>query len=146
MQHQVVEIARSWIGTPYRHQASVKGAGADCLGLIRGVWRSLYGAEPERVPGYSPDWSEASGEERLWQAAMRHLEPRFPAGEPEPGDVLLFRMCDGGVAKHLGIFSLCDGLPSLIHAYQDHAVLEGPLSQALRRRIVARFEFPERIV
>ncbi|MFV0334732.1 MAG: NlpC/P60 family protein [Tropicimonas sp.] len=146
MQDQVVEIARGWIGTPYRHQASVKGAGADCLGLIRGVWRSLYGAEPEEVPGYSPDWSEASGEERLWQAAMRHLEPRFPVCAPEPGDVLLFRMCDAGVAKHLGIFSLCEGLPSLVHAYQGHAVLESPLSRPLQRRIVARFAFPERNV
>ena len=28
-----------WIGTPYRHQASLKGVGCDCLGLVRGVWR-----------------------------------------------------------------------------------------------------------
>jgi hypothetical protein len=31
-----VEIARGWIGTPYLHQASRRGAGADCLGLVRG--------------------------------------------------------------------------------------------------------------
>lgn len=146
MSQQVVNIARSWIGTPYRHQASVKGAGTDCLGLLRGIWRELYGSEPETVPPYSPDWSEASGEERLWMAAERHLRPRFPAGVPEPGDVLLFRMHAGSVAKHVGIFALRDGLPGLIHAYQGHTVLESPLSRPLRRRIVARFEFPERIV
>lgn len=144
MQQEVVEIARGWIGTPYRHQASHKGAGADCLGLIRGIWRSLYGGEPEELPGYSADWSEASGEERLWQAAMRHLEPRALASEPEPGDVLLFRMREGSVAKHLGIFALHQGLPSLIHAYQGHGVMECPLSGPIRRRIVARFAFPER--
>ena len=144
MQQEVVEIARSWIGTPYRHQASHKGAGADCLGLIRGIWRSLYGGEPEALPGYSSDWSEASGEERLWQAAMRHLIPRVPVLEAEEGDVLLFRMRDGSVAKHLGIFAFHQGLPSLIHAYQGHGVLECPLSGAIRRRIVARFAFPQR--
>ncbi|MFZ2468534.1 MAG: peptidase, partial [Parvibaculum sedimenti] len=43
----VVAAARAWIGTPYRHQASCKGAGADCLGLVRGLWREFHGAEPE---------------------------------------------------------------------------------------------------
>lgn len=144
MQERVVEIAREWIGTPYRHQASVKGAGTDCLGLIRGVWRTMFGAEPETIPGYSPDWSEPSGEERLWTAAMRHLVPKDWPHSPEPGDVLLFRMREGSVAKHLGIFSFSDGVPSVIHAYQGHCVLESPLSEPMRRRIVARFAFPER--
>ncbi len=28
----IVRAARGWIGTPYRHQASLKGVGTDCLG------------------------------------------------------------------------------------------------------------------
>ncbi|MDV7145084.1 peptidase [Tropicimonas sp. TH_r6] len=144
MQEKVVEIAREWIGTPYRHQASLKGSGADCLGLIRGVWRTIYGQEPEAIPRYTPDWSEPSGKERLWSAASRHLEQRFPCGVPEPGDVLLFRMRRGSVAKHLGISSQRNGVPCLIHAYQGHSVLETTLSVPMRERIVARFAFPER--
>ena len=35
----IVAEARAWIGTPYRHQASLKGIGCDCLGLLRGIWR-----------------------------------------------------------------------------------------------------------
>ena len=59
-----VAEARRWIGTPYLHQASVRGAGCDCLGLLRGVWRAVYGSEPEAVPAYTADWSEpASGTE-----------------------------------------------------------------------------------
>jgi NlpC/P60 family putative phage cell wall peptidase len=143
MQKNVVDIAREWIGTPYRHQASERGAGADCLGLIRGVWRTLYGAEPEEIPGYSPDWSEPSGEERLWDAALRHLVPCETAEAPVPGDVLLFRMRQGCVAKHLGIFAERDGCPSLIHAYQGHSVVESPLPRPMQQRIVARFAFPE---
>jgi len=38
---EVVAAARAWLGTPYRHRASVRGAGCDCLGLLRGVWRAL---------------------------------------------------------------------------------------------------------
>ncbi|MEL6794106.1 MAG: peptidase P60, partial [Pseudomonadota bacterium] len=62
---RAVRIARAWIGTPYRHQASLKGVGADCLGLIRGVWRELYGAEPEAPPPYSREWGESDRDEPL---------------------------------------------------------------------------------
>ncbi|QUS35160.1 NlpC/P60 family protein [Falsirhodobacter algicola] len=137
----VVTEARAWIGTPYVHQAACRGAGTDCLGLIRGVWRALMGHEPEAVPAYTQDWSEPSGEEVLMQAAGRWLVPR-PAGPPDPGDVLLFRMRDAGVAKHLGIVS---GPDRFIHAYTGHGVTESPLSAPWARRIAARFAFPERI-
>src|SRR5881394_3419065 len=69
---RIVAIARSWIGTPYVHQASLRGAGCDCLGLIRGIWRELKGYEPEDVPPYSLDWAEATGAETLYMALSRH--------------------------------------------------------------------------
>lgn len=134
----VVAEARSWIGTPYVHQASCKGAGADCLGLIRGVWRAVLGQEPEPVPSYSPDWGEAAGREILQGAALRWL--RMSSGaEVCPGEVLLFRMREGRIAKHLGIAS---GPDSFIHAYSGHGVVENRLSGPWARRIVARFCFP----
>jgi len=67
--------ARRWIGTPYVHQASLLGAGTDCLGLVRGVWRALLGPEPEAPPPYTPDWAEAQGRETLLEAAGRWLVP-----------------------------------------------------------------------
>ena len=69
----VLAEARDWIGTPYQHQASAKHAGCDCLGLVRGVWRALYGAEPEEAPAYTPDWAERHGAETLMDAARRQL-------------------------------------------------------------------------
>lgn len=137
---RAVAEARAWIGTPYVHQASTRGAGADCLGLLRGVWRALYGAEPEQVPPYSADWAEPARQEVLYDAAMRHLLVRGP-GQPEPGDVLLFRMRAGAVAKHLGIVSCAAG-QSFIHAYSGHGVIESPLSAPWARRVAARFAFP----
>lgn len=137
---QVVALARGWIGTPYRHQASRKGAGADCLGLVRGVWRELHGAEPEAVPPYTPDWAEPAGEELLWAAALRHLRPAS-APRPEPGEVLLFRMRAGAVAKHLGILAEAGAAPSFVHAYSGHGVVESALSAPWARRVVARFSF-----
>ena len=46
----IVAAARRWIGTPYRHQASLIHVGCDCLGLVRGVWREVIGDEPEAAP------------------------------------------------------------------------------------------------
>ncbi|WP_420586788.1 NlpC/P60 family protein [Ruegeria sp.] len=138
----IVDEARSWLGTPYVHQASARGAGTDCLGLLRGVWRALHGAEPEAAPSYSMDWSEPQGEERLWAAARRHLIGKS-FDELAAGDILLFRMRAGRVAKHVGIVSDAGTVPRFIHAYSGHGVVENTLSDPWRRRVVACFEFPQ---
>ncbi|MCA0940639.1 NlpC/P60 family protein [Salipiger pacificus] len=138
---RIVAAARGWIGTPYLHQASVKGAGCDCLGLLRGVWREVIGAEPEVVPPYSRDWSEPQGDEALLRAALRHLHPK-PLDNAAPGDVLLFRMREGAVAKHLGIEAQAGFGARFIHAYSGHGVIESALSAPWRRRLAARFAFP----
>lgn len=139
-QARIVAAARGWIGTPYVHQASCRGAGADCLGLIRGVWREVLGAEPEVPPAYTPDWGEGGGRELLAAAAGRWLRP---AQAPGPGDVLLFRMRDGALAKHLGIAAASATGASFVHAYSGQGVVESPLSAPWARRIAARFVFPE---
>lgn len=142
MAEAVVEAARQWLGTPYVHQASVKGCGADCLGLIRGVWRDIHGTEPEQPPAYTADWAETGGTEVVLGAAMRHLVAE-PAQAPwVPGQVLLFRMRQGAIAKHLGILSLAGDAPRFLHAYTNHGVIESPLTPPWRSRIVARFRFP----
>ena len=139
---RIVAAARGWIGTPYVHQASCRGAGTDCLGLLRGVWREVLGAEPEVVPPYTPDWAEAARREDLLAAAGRWLLP-VPWDATGEGQVLLFRMREGAVAKHLGISAKMAGAESFIHAYTGHGVVESPLSAPWARRIVARFRFPD---
>ena len=134
--------ARGWIGTPYRHQASCRGAGTDCLGLLRGVWRELYGAEPEAAGPYTQDWGEPQGQEILWAAARRHMAEK-PLEAAAPGDVLLFRMREGGIAKHLGLQGRVGAEASFVHAYSGHAVVESALSSPWARRLVARFALPE---
>ncbi|MBA3910608.1 MAG: peptidase [Rhodobacter sp.] len=139
---RIVIEARSWIGTPYLHQASVKGAGTDCLGLVRGVWRAVLGGEPEMVPTYTEDWAEPSHREVLRQGAERWLVHKAIPDVAE-GDVLLFRMREGSIAKHLGIQTEAGATPSFVHSYTRHGVIESPLSLPWQRRIVARFAFPQ---
>lgn len=132
----IVAEARLWLGTPYRHQASAKGAGCDCLGLVRGVWRALYGDEPEAAPPYTPDWAERAGEETLHAAAERHLQH---TNTITIGDVLLFRMSAEAPMKHCAILSDPD---RIIHAYWGRAVVESRLAPWWRTRHAATFSFP----
>jgi NlpC/P60 family putative phage cell wall peptidase len=90
------------------------------------------------------DWSEPQGEERLWDAALRHLRPK-PVTDEALGDVLLFRMRAGAVAKHLGLATVVGSDARFVHAYSKFGVIESPLSQPWRRKVVARFTFPEEI-
>ncbi|MGM4927168.1 NlpC/P60 family protein [Tardiphaga sp. 619_E2_N8_5] len=134
----LVSEARSWIGTRYQHQASLKGVGCDCLGLVRGVWRNCIGDEPEAPTPYAPDWAEARAEESLAQAALRHLVP-VALDECGAGHVLLFRWRDGYVAKHAAIAS---GEGTMIHAHDGAAVCEVALTPWWRRRLAYAFRFP----
>jgi NlpC/P60 family putative phage cell wall peptidase len=133
---RVVAEARSWIGTPYLHQASLKGVGCDCLGLPRGVWRAVLGDEPERPPPYSPDWAEA-GCDGLLAAARRHLvEVARPVAA---GDVLVFRWRERLPAKHCAIATAGD---TMIHAHDGACVAEVAFRPFWQRHLAGVFEFP----
>ena len=82
---RIVAVAETWIGTPYRHQGATRGIGCDCIGLIRGIWRELYGEEPEPVGPYAPDWAERGGEDRLLEAGIRLFGPALGGGQVPAG-------------------------------------------------------------
>lgn len=134
----IVAAARGWIGTPYLHQASLKGIGTDCLGLVRGVWREVMGAEPEALPAYAPGWAEMGGGEAMAAAARRHLA-EIPYTDYRAGDVLLFRWRPHLPAKHAGI-AVAQG--AMVHAQEHAAVTEVALSGWWRRHLAFAFRFP----
>lgn len=135
---RLVAEAREWIGTPYLHRASLKGHGADCLGLIRGVWRGVVGPEPQGLPAYAPDWAEATRCEQLAEAAGRHLRA-VPVADIAPGDVLLFRWRAGLPAKHAAMLVSPE---RMVHAHDGAAVAEVFLAPWWRRRLAYAFAFP----
>ena len=133
----IVAEARGWIGTPYRHQASLKGVGCDCLGLVRGVWRAVLGAEPE-APGPYPADPADPGDDGLEAAARRHLVP--VAGAFAAGNVLLFRWRDGRPARHCAVAT---GPDAMVHAHAGAAVAEVAIRPWWSRHHVASFRFPK---
>jgi NlpC/P60 family putative phage cell wall peptidase len=142
---RIVAEARTWAGTPYRHQASLKGVGCDCLGLLRGVWRGVLGPEPEEAPPYAASWAESApaGTDPLLAAARRHLVPiavPMAADRPLAGDVLLFSFRVHLPAKHCAIAT---GPAAMIHAHDGAAVTEVALTPWWRRHLAHAFRFPD---
>ena len=137
--NNIVALARTWLGTPYHHQASCKGVGTDCLGLVRGVYRELYGREAETPPPYSSDWAEAARRETLLEAARRHLI-EISREKAQAGDVVIFRLRPQAMAKHAAILT---GPRRMIHAFESGVVCEVPMCGWWSRRVATAFSFPE---
>jgi NlpC/P60 family putative phage cell wall peptidase len=136
----VIAVARSWLGTPYHDQASLRGIGCDCLGLARGIWREVVGPEPFPMPPYSRDWGETGPREVLAEGA-RSMMIEVALDGAEPGALVLLRMRPKAIAKHVGILTAPD---RFIHAYERLGVVEQPLTSAWQRRIAFAFLFPSR--
>ena len=136
----VLTETRRWVGTPYRHQGSRCQVGCDCLGLVRGVWRALYGQEPQPIDAYSSDWAEAGAGDPLLEAARLHMTEKDLA-QAMPGDMIVFRWRDGVAAKHMGILT---GPEYFTHAYEGHSVMDSALVPQWRKRIAGVFAFPGR--
>lgn len=106
----IVEEARTWLGTPWHHQARVKGAGVDCGQFIIGAYINA-GLVPHFETGdYPPDWMLHRSEERYLGWIERYLDP---VEVPLPGDVAAWRY--GHCFSHGAIVVTW---PLILHAYR----------------------------
>lgn len=141
----IVQIARSWIGTPYKHQAAVRGVGCDCLGLVRGIYKEFYGElpiRPEDIPPYSNAWGEATNDEIMLNAASEYLEYR--GGKSVLlmlGDVLVLRMRRRSIAKHAVVYV---GNDRIVHSMEGCVVSEVNLIPSWKKKIAGVFCFKPR--
>ncbi len=137
----VASTARSWLGTPWRHQAAMKGLGCDCVGLVRGV-----GVEC----GFMTDPVEEESRPFRGYSVVPH-PPTMKRGldlflcrlpsirDARQGDVLWFRI--GGRPQHLGI--LVDNGGLMVHAAVGHGVIEHLIDpQKWAKLAVAAWRFP----
>ena len=138
---QIAAAARSWIGTPFHHRASLKGVGCDCIGLVLGVWREIGGPGDVELPIYAPNGPGIGAGERLKDGVGAYLRP-LGGIQPQEGDVIALRMADGGPAQHLGIVTDAGEEGQFVHAYSRRGVVETRLSAHWRSRIVTAFRMP----
>lgn len=114
----LVAEARSWIGTPYRTGARVKGAGCDCATLIAEVLIACGLAEREDLGVYAQDWFHHSETERYMLRVLRHAAKTldtlaFRSAAIEPGNIVLTRAVRSKVYNHGAIVT---AWPRVVHA------------------------------
>jgi hypothetical protein len=118
---RVVIVARSWIGTPYRHGARIKQIAADCTFFAR-VYEEA-GLVPEvPIECYSSQahLHRASGQYLLH---IRKYAHEVDKGRVRPGDIAMFHIArdfsHGGVINAHGWpevpFEQAEGWPWIIH-------------------------------
>ena len=104
-QDKLLGILESWIGTPYRHRAGVKGMGCDCVHLPIGVLTEmgLMKVRKKDVPHYAPDYHMHKTRSMLVDSIAKHLSAEeITDGSFMNGDILCFSF--GKTAAHAGFW------------------------------------------
>ena len=124
MRQAIVEEALTWVQTPWHHAECVKGAGVDCVGLLRGVYNAvgLTHIQASEIPYYPPDIMLHKNAETVLDVIVKYAKE---VEQPQMGDVVLWRF--GHIFAHAGIII---NWPMVVHAYKpSRMVLVGSAEQ-----------------
>ena len=127
---EIIEEAKNWVGTPYLHQARVKGltGGVDCAMLVAGIAYNVGIINDEiikRIPPYPVQWNMHSDFPLLTTVMESFGCLHKNNNEKQPGDILVFKI--GRVPAHLAVLIEND---FMVHAYGG----------SINKVIVSRFD------
>lgn len=125
------EVARRFIGVPWKHQGRNPEIALDCIGFVAAAERLLGGNPPDRA-----DYARHPDSERLDDVLRDYFGPPVPMDSMQPGDVVSMR--GRGAVRHVGIIGRHpEGHLSLIHAStQQMRVVEQGIDARIERLIV----------
>ena len=133
----LIATARSFVGTPFRHQGR-SAQGVDCVGLLICIARTLDLPQDD-VTGYT---RRAEGMGFLEHFRGQLVEIALSAAGP--ADVLVF--VETVYPCHTGLLSERHGTPHLIHAHAPRRkVIEEPYLGVWPARARFAFRFPQLI-
>lgn len=133
----IVDTARSWLGTPFRHQGRSKATGVDCIGLILGV----YGECGMQLIAPA-NYAESPSSNLVLDYTQRQAI-EVPKKELRPGTVAVLWGWDRNEAQHFGFVGAAAGRPTLIHAFSRAGkVIENSWDTFWLRRLVSVYELP----
>lgn len=127
----IIRKAREWLGTPYHHQASLKGVGCDCAGLVIGVYAELG----MNLPNVPTDYSATPSNGTLISTVSSY---GYEVAVPLPGDVMVLKFLNE--PHHLAFYAG----NSMIHSYAPVGrVVEHAIDTKWARRIVGYWRYKE---
>lgn len=144
----VVAEALTWLKTPWVHQASLKGVGADCIGALAGIGRNagvqdpfdLTDARAARFRGYGrqPD------PDMILEGCREYLD-EIPISKAGLGDILVMRFIDPKPPKvyvqHFALISRLDPMYVIQSLWKPGYVAESRLDEKWRRRVMYAFRY-----
>jgi NlpC/P60 family putative phage cell wall peptidase len=134
-----VAEARKWLDTPFKHQGCVRGAGCDCIGLIKGVGMAL------RLVDYDPSSAQAKAfanysimpNPRRMREGLATWLVQIPVAEATLADI--YFMAWGKEPQHVALITD----KGIIHSYSRAGkVVEHGLDDLWRSRIIAAYRYP----
>jgi len=126
----IINEARSWVGTPYHHQGRLKGIGCDCVGLVIGVAQRFGISQFD-----TSDYGRIPDPVRMKALLDEHLDV-VPVDDHQPGDIGWIRFVKD--PQHLVIFSDC----GIIHSYANaRKCVEHGFDTEWKRRLVAVYRY-----
>jgi NlpC/P60 family putative phage cell wall peptidase len=137
MQEQIVSTARTWLGTPFHHQARLKGKGCDCLGLIIGVVDELglKDAHGRLLSSYDEITYPKEPDGAYLIEKLTGLLDEIPIADARSGDLALFRVREN--PQHLAILSDYEGTLGMIHSFApSRRVVEHRLDEDWKSRLL----------
>lgn len=124
--------ALSWLGTPWHHEARVKGVGVDCAQFLIGAFAGAGIVEPFDTGSYPRDWHVHRDVERMVPIVLRFCD-EIDDAEPLMADIFVCKI--GRVYSHAGIVgpwpqgahaSVADRCVCLCDLDRDLGLISGP--------------------
>lgn len=136
----IINIALTYVNTPYQHQARLKGIGIDCAGLIVEVMGELGFNTSFDVKAYDrlPDGQMLA---RICHEQATPKEIINNKYDFENGDILLFNFL--GNPQHLAFYYNLNNQDYFIHAFGDktvNKVIIQRLDEKWKARLVGAFK------
>ena len=138
----IVIQARTWLGTPFHHQARLKGKGCDCLGLIVGVVDELGLKDKNGQPlsGYDEVTYSKEPNGAYLMEKLTDLLDEVPIAEARAGDLALFKVREN--PQHMAFLTDYEGTLGMVHSYAPaRRVVEHRLDDDWKSRLVKVFRW-----
>lgn len=133
----VIAAARSFVGTPFRHQGR-SAQGVDCVGLLVCIARALN-LPHDDVTGYTRR-AEGMGFLEHFRGQLVEISLASACA----GDVLVF--VETVYPCHTALLTERHGIPHLIHAHAPRRkIIEEPYATAWQAKARFAFRFPQLI-
>lgn len=135
----IVEIAKSWLKTPFVDSACLKGHGVDCAYLLTSVVTEagIYGKI--ELPRYSPQVYLHKKKDGTWddtyEKIIRQYAREITETEVKPGDMVLYRVAHS--YTHGGIIERWP--ESIIHPIRPHGVICSDAREGFVQRRAHKF-------